>query len=83
MKPVEMIVWFTLEKKPTPLKYRIMDENNVFKVIKIDKILFIEEEKLAGNRMIVYRCQSLINNVERVYELKYEIDTCRWFLFKI
>ncbi|HHV46547.1 MAG TPA: hypothetical protein GXX53_06585 [Tissierellia bacterium] len=82
MKPIEMIAWFTTDKKPIPLRYRIMDENNTFKVIKVDRILFAEEEKLAGNRMILYRCESKINNLNRVYELKYEVDSCKWFLYK-
>ena len=44
MKPIEMIAWFTTKEKPIPLRYRIMDENNIYKVIKVDKILFAEEE---------------------------------------
>lgn len=82
MKPIEMIAWFTKNKKPIPLRYRIVDENNMYRVIKVDRVLFAEEEKLAGNRMIVYRCESKINNLRRIYELKYEIDSCRWFLYK-
>lgn len=82
MKPIEMIAWFTTNKKPIPLRYRIMDENNTFRVIKVDRVLFAEEEKLAGNRMILYRCESKINNLNRIYELKYEIDSCKWFLYK-
>jgi hypothetical protein len=83
MKPIEMIAWFTTEKKPIPLRYRLVDENDTYKVIKVDRILFAEEEKIAGNRMILYRCQSIIHNTQKIYELKYEIDTCKWFLFKI
>jgi len=83
MKPIEMIAWFTKDKNPIPLRYRIVDENNLYRVVKVDKVLFAEEEKLAGNRMILYRCESTINNIRKIYELKYEIDTCKWFLFKI
>lgn len=83
MEPIEMIAWFTTKEKPIPLRYRIVDENNTYKVVNVDRILFAEEEKIAGNRMILYRCESLINNAQRIYELKYEIDTCKWFLFKI
>lgn len=77
-----MIAWFTTNKMPIPLRYRITDENNSYKVVKVDRVLFAEEEKLAGNRMIVYRCESQINNLRRIYELKYEIDSCKWFLYK-
>ncbi len=83
MKPIEMIAWFTKDGYPIPLRYRLKDENDSNKVIKVGKVLFKEEEKIAGNRMILYRCESLINDSLKIFELKYEISTCKWFLFKI
>lgn len=83
MKPIEMIAWFTTDKNPIPLRYRLIDENNTYKVINVHRIIFAECEKLAGNKMILYKCESKINNTKRIYELKYEVDTCKWFLFKI
>ena len=83
MKPIEMIAWFTNDGYPIPLRYRITDENMADKVIKVNKILFKEEEKIAGNRMLLYRCETIINNTQKIFELKYEIATCKWFLFKM
>lgn len=83
MKPIEMIAWFTKDEFPIPLRYRLTDENMADKVIKVNRILFKEEEKIAGNRMILYRCESIINDTQRVFELKYDISTCKWFLFKM
>ncbi len=83
MKPIEMIAWFTKDGYPIPLRYRLSDEDEKNIVIKVDKILFKEEEKIAGNRMILYRCESIINNTIKIFELKYEIATCKWFLFKM
>ncbi len=83
MKPIEMIAWFTSERNPVPLRYRIVSEDESYVVIKVDRVISSEEEKLAGNRMIVYKCQSLINNIQKLYEIKYEIDSCKWFLYKM
>lgn len=83
MKPIEMIAWFTNEGYPVPLRYRLIDEDMSNKVIKVNKVLFKEEEKIAGNRMILYRCESVINDTQKLFELKYEISTCKWFLYKI
>ena len=83
MKPIEMIAWFTKDGYPIPLRYRLADEDEKNIVIKVNKILFKEEEKIAGNRMILYRCESIINNTIKIFELKYEIATCKWFLFKM
>ena len=83
MKPIEMIAWFTSEGNPVPLRYRIVSEDDSYIVIKVDRVISSEEEKLAGNRMIVYKCQSIINNIQKLYEIKYEIDSCKWFLFEM
>jgi len=83
MKPIEMIAWFKEDKYPIPLRYRITAEDMTKVVVKIDRILFKEEEKLAGNRMVVYKCEATINRVRRIFELKYEIETCRWYLYKM
>ncbi|MDR7869220.1 MAG: hypothetical protein RIN55_00055 [Tissierellaceae bacterium] len=83
MQPIEMIAWFNKDNFPIPLRYRITSEDMSNVVIKVDRILFKEEEKLAGNRMILYRCESMINKTQRIFELKYEISTCKWYLYKM
>jgi len=67
----------------TPLRLRIVREDESLQVIKVDKVITRTQEKFAGNLMIVFTCQSLVENVEKRYELKYELGTCKWMLFKI
>lgn len=83
MKPIEMIAWFNNTSHPIPLRFRIESEDKTNSVVKIDKIIFKEEEKIAGNRMVIYRCEGIIDDLKRIFELKYELTTCKWFLFKI
>lgn len=78
-----MLAWFNKDNYPVPLRYRITAEDSSKIVIKVEKILFREEEKLAGNRMVIYRCESTINQIQRIFELKYEIATCKWYLYKM
>lgn len=80
--PIEMIAWFNEGGLPTPLKFKINSETPPV-VVKVDKVISKEIEKFAGNNMYLYRCQSIINDHQRVYELKYEFKTCKWILFKM
>lgn len=82
MWPIEMIVWFTKDGIPHPIRYKLTDENKSNLVIKVDQVITRTEEKLAGNKMIVFRCQSIINGALKMFELKYELNTCKWFLYK-
>jgi hypothetical protein len=83
MKPIEMIAWFTNDGIPIPLRYRIVSKDKTNIVVKVGKVVTKDEEKLAGNRMLIYRCESIINNIQKTYEIKYEIETCKWFLYKM
>jgi hypothetical protein len=82
MKPIRMIAWFDEEGILTPVRYNLrLPEEGL--TIRIDRILQKREEKLAGNRMLIFTCQSIIDGVEKIYEIKYELGTCKWFLFKM
>lgn len=83
MKSIDMIAWFTQEGIPHPLKFRLEEQGSKYSTIKVSQIKERKKEKLAGNHMFVFTCQSIIQGAEKVYELKYEIATCRWFLYKI
>lgn len=82
-KPVDMVAWFDREGTPHPVRFRMDTEEEEQLVVKVDRVITRDLEKLAGNPMIVLKCQSVIRNVEKTYEIKYELGTCRWILFKI
>lgn len=74
-KPIDMIAIFKADSgKITPFKFKYDDV-----VVQVQKVSKVYEERLAGNRRIVFVC---IHNGKDIYELKYEVDTQRWFLFK-
>lgn len=82
-KPIEMIAWTDTKGNINPVRFKLTKEDESSSVIKIDKVISVDKEKFAGNNMLVYKCQSVINEVDRIYQIKYEISTCKWILFKI
>ena len=82
-KPIEMVVWFTSDGEPHPVRFRYSNEEGSNEVVNIGKILYRNKEKLAGNPMILFTCQSEINGIYKVFEIKYELSTMKWVLFKI
>ena len=81
-KQIIMIAVFNTDGIPTPIKFKYCEDEGET-VVKVDKVILRETERFAGNNMIVFRCQSLINHIQKVYEIKYELATCKWMLFKI
>ena len=82
-KPIEMIAWFTEDGTPKPVRFKIKNPDESVTVINVDRVIFKDLEKLAGNKMILFRCQSIINDIDKIYELKYELNTCKWMLYKM
>lgn len=82
-KPIEVVAWFDRAGTPNPVRLRLEGENEESIVIKIDKIITRDKEKLAGNHMLIFNCQGCINGSQKLFEIKYELSTCKWILFKI
>ena len=81
--PIEMVSYTDNKGFIKPIRFRMQVGDDPMQVIKIDKVIVKETEKLAGNIMIVYKCQSLIDNAIKLFEIRYELSTCKWILFKI
>ena len=69
-KPIEVISYTDDKGDIRPLRFRLETEDNSVKVIKIDKVIVKETEKLAGNLMLVFKYQSLAKNKHKLDNLK-------------
>lgn len=72
---------FDVDGKPIPLKFKFVTAEKDLITVKVDRITKRDLNFYAGNRMFVYYCESVEDNVTKPYELRYEIDTCKWFLY--
>lgn len=82
-KPVEMIAHTDILGEVRPYRFRVKLDDEPEQVIKVDKVISKQTEKLAGNPMILYRCQRMDGENLRYFDLKYELNTCMWILFRM
>jgi hypothetical protein len=82
-KPVEIVSHTTANGEINPLRFRLKKEDESYSVLKIEKVLFKQSEKVAGVDAFVYRCQSKINGIDKLFEVKYLIRECKWILWKM
>ena len=82
-KPVEAIVLFDLEGNLVFVRSRHLDDRSELITVKVDRVIKRELDKFAGNRMLKFTCQTRIGNQIKPFELRFEIDTSRWYLYKI
>jgi hypothetical protein len=82
-QPIEVVSYTDNKGSIRPIRFRMQVDDEPMQVIKVDKVIVKDTEKFAGNIMLVYKCQSLIDNDMKQFEIKYEISTCKWMLYKI
>lgn len=77
-EPVGMVAKFDQYGNSAPARF-LFDGS----VIDVEQVISVAEEKLAGNRMKIFTCQSEIDGEMKRYELKFELQTCKWYLWKM
>lgn len=82
-KPIDMITYVSVAGIPKPVRFLAQGKKQKNYVVDIKKILECKEERLAGNQMYVYKCQTEFNGEKRLMELKYEVGQCLWYLFRV
>ena len=73
-KPIKVLTIFYTNGNIEPVKFRLED-----KVVRIDRVVKVYEEHIVGNVRVVFVC---IQNEKYTYELKYELESSIWYLFK-
>jgi len=81
--PIEMVSYTDIKGDINPIRFRLQLDKEPMQVIKIDKVIVKGVENFVGNNMIVYTCQSLIDDDTKLLEIRYEIATCKWILYEI
>jgi hypothetical protein len=83
-KDIEVICHFDRKGNVNPLRFKYQEKDgDEYKVIKVDRVISRSQEKLCGNVALVFDCQSSINEVVKLFQLKFFKLECKWLLFKI
>jgi len=80
---IEIVSFFNTKGEIRPMKFKVLDTDSSQNVIIVDKLIGRKTEKVAAQVFEIFRCQSIINNSEKVYELRYDREKLNWYLYKI
>ncbi len=80
--PIDTIFFSTTDGALRPLrfKYTYGDDS---KIVVVDRIIKVEKTKRAGEDALIFTCESIIENVKKIYELRYTLSTTTWVLYKM
>ena len=82
-KPIEMISWTEEDGRIHPVKFKITTHEGERQVYRVLQIYTTELDRVAGNKVYRFTCEIAINAIIKLCEIRYDLDSCRWVLFKI
>ncbi len=82
-KPVDMIFRATANGQIRPLRFKLQGEADGAKIVEVEQIIKTEISQLAGQMAFVFTCQSAIDQMVQLYELRYTVNNCKWVLYKV
>lgn len=82
-RPVEMLSVCSPEGSLRPVRFRYEDETHAVQTVQISEIVSQKKISYVGIEAIVYICKAHIEELERLFELKYTVQTHRWVLFQV
>ncbi|QAA31265.1 hypothetical protein [Clostridium manihotivorum] len=80
---VEMVAAFNYDGKIAPIRFRIFAEDESYSVYTINKILYVDETKIDKVNIMIFKCKSIFNGIEKSIEIRYVKDNCQWYLYSI
>ncbi len=80
MQPIDMISFSMRDGSVKPLRFRYENREESC-IVRVKSILACDRDVRAGNPMLKFDCQSVISGTEKRYQLHYELNTRRWYLY--
>jgi len=82
-KKIDMITWSDKDGKMKPMRFRYEDDEEMQQVVKVDTILSYQVVGTRKDPILSYNCKSLINDMEKIYEVRFDVNKMMWTLYKM
>ena len=81
--PIEMISVCAVDGEIRPLRFRYEDDYHKLHIVRVNEVMVAKELNYVGVQSYLYVCKAFINDREIMFELRYEVKTHRWVLFRM
>lgn len=83
MREIEMIALTNIKGEHTPILFYLEDNKGIKHKHKIKSVVNRELVRIRGKRVFLYDCIGEVNGVEKLLQVRFHADSCKWILFKI
>lgn len=80
--PIQMLLVSDTTGSITPIRFRFQTEEDVIETIQIQRVISRDERNYVGIREQQFICAAQISNVQRILELRLNIESQKWRIFQ-
>ncbi len=81
--PIEVVATFTRDGRISPVRFRVILSDSGYETITIHQISRRRRERTGKTFIDIYTCTGSVQSVERIFELKYDITSGEWSLYRM
>lgn len=83
LKPIEVVANFSPEGRISPIRFRVITDETGYETIYINNISRRRRERAGKSFIDIYTCTGQVMGAEKLLELKYEISSGEWSLYRM
>lgn len=80
--PIQMICGIDTTGKITPIRFRFQTAEDIIETVTIQKVVSRDEKNYVGIREKQFICAALIGDMEKVMEIRYNVESQKWKIFQ-
>lgn len=83
LTPIEVVAVFSRDGRVSPLRFRIILDEFGYQTITVGSISRRRRERIGKSLIDIYTCTGIVSGTERLFELKHELATGEWALYRM
>ncbi len=83
LKPIEVVASFTQNGRISPIRFRVITDESGYETIFVSRISRRRRERTGKSFIDIYTCTGQVLGKEKLFELKYEITSGEWTLYRM
>lgn len=81
--PIEVVATFTPDGRVTPVRFRVILNEFGYDTITVNQITRRKRQRFGKTLIDLYTCSGTVQGMERNFELKYDIQSGEWSLYRM
>jgi hypothetical protein len=82
-KIIEVVSYFKPDGEIKPIRFRIMEDDEHWEVVKIKRVLQQDMVKTKSYSHVIFRCEAIVHECKRYLVIKFDMKSFKWYLYSL